>query len=449
MMQPQTGIAALPAPAPGQAQGIQQALPQMKPSSGAQGATPPSNAPVLSMMDLSQLNRLFQQQTANPSAITSPSMITVLAEISKKQKAAAQQKQLEGAQAMQAAAQQPRTVRDEILAQVPMQAPPRMATGGPVAFAGGDPVIQPGTAESELLAELRRQIAEGEAQKTLPPELVASRKGLADLRAKQLAGEQAATTAFGEESKAARDAAMARANVPLMQDARGLLGLAASIDPRRGRVMGSLATGAEKYLGGVEAAKTAATEKYATAQEKMRGMETINRQLAVLNDEKNQALLERDYERANQKQQAINVLKTQLPTLQLSREDLARKEATEANKFAEELKDKEKDRQARLAAAKIAAAGSGVVKNDPRKVFDTLVDNAARDFKEWETSVEGAKNASKPEVKEAKRIEFLRRQVGLAKAAGVEGLDPLLAVMEGKAPAAAVDQTDPLGIRKK
>lgn len=484
MMQPQTGIAALPAPAPGQAQGIQQALPQMKPSGGAQGATPPSSAPVLSMMQLPQLNQLLQQQLANPSAAPNPSTLTVLAEISKKQKAAALSKQFADAQAMQAAAQQPRTILEEITAQLPqqpqMQAPPRMATGGPVAFAGGKNVVErlPGETDAEYDARVAQSrvnfggasptvfylpkpsaesarlnqlpldwasaaadaISEGwdrftagstfaadrekrrseedkqrlnepyrdtgrdqlqlnqpegyygnewlrkpgiaaltpppagapgaaapagrtatgrpsaggpavlppdaaagsparsadtdavmkiyeqmgnalASQKNLPPELLQSYAEQSAARKEQYEAAKRAAEETGAAGSEAYNAAMARANVPFLQDTRGILGVLGGLDKRKGKVLGSLAASGEKYLGGVEAAKAAATEKYATTQEKVRAMQALNQQMNVLNKERETALKQSQFDRVNQIDQQILAVQLKAKEFGFARSD--------------------------------------------------------------------------------------------------------------------------------
>jgi hypothetical protein len=80
-------------------------------------------------------------------------------------------------------------------------------------------------------------------------------------------------------------------------------------------------------------------------------------------------------------------------------------------------------------------------KGDPRKVFDTLMDNARVEFDAWAKSPEGASSVLKPGVREAKRAEFLEKQVALAKAAGVQGLDPLLAAIKAQSGAAAARGT--------
>lgn len=171
-------------------------------------------------------------------------------------------------------------------------------------------------------------------QMTLPPELTKSYEGLAKMRAQQLAEERAAAQAYGKNSLAARDAALAKADTPLLRDPRGLLAIAAGIDTGKGKGFKSLAASTEKYLGGKDAAKTAAAEKYELSQEKLRGMETINRQMAVLNEEKNTALMQGQYDRANQLQQAISKLALERENFLTGRKDKAADRALEERKLA-------------------------------------------------------------------------------------------------------------------
>ena len=107
-----------------------------------------------------------------------------------------------------------------------------------------------------------------------------------------------------------------------------------------------------------------------------------------------------------------------------------RSQDDEANRASRE-REAAADRASRERLAKAAQTG------DVRRVFDTLQDNARAEFEKWEKSPEGASSVLKPGVKEAKRMEFLEKQVALAKAAGVQGLDPLLAAIRGGAGAGA------------
>jgi hypothetical protein len=84
------------------------------------------------------------------------------------------------------------------------------------------------------------------------------------------------------------------------------------------------------------------------------------------------------------------------------------------------------DRATRLKVANIGESNRNAAMTDPRKVFDTLMDNARAEYDKWTKTLEGARASTKPELARAKRIEFLEQQVRLARATGVQGLEPLL-----------------------
>jgi len=84
------------------------------------------------------------------------------------------------------------------------------------------------------------------------------------------------------------------------------------------------------------------------------------------------------------------------------------------------------DRATRLRVANIGESNRNAAMTDPRKVFDTLMDNARAEYDKWTKTLEGARASTKPELARAKRIEFLEQQVRLARATGVQGLEPLL-----------------------
>lgn len=79
-----------------------------------------------------------------------------------------------------------------------------------------------------------------------------------------------------------------------------------------------------------------------------------------------------------------------------------------------------------IKVAQIGASNRTAAMTDPRKVFDTLMDNARAEYDKWTKTLEGARVSTKPELAQAKRIEFLEQQVRLARASGVQGLEPLL-----------------------
>ena len=82
-----------------------------------------------------------------------------------------------------------------------------------------------------------------------------------------------------------------------------------------------------------------------------------------------------------------------------------------------------------LKVAGIGAAGRNAAATDPRKIFDTLMDNARAEYDKWVKTPEGARSSLKPELARAKQVELLEQQVRLAQATGVQGLEPLLAAV--------------------
>jgi NADH dehydrogenase/NADH:ubiquinone oxidoreductase subunit G len=131
--------------------------------------------------------------------------------------------------------------------------------------------------------------------------------------------------------------------------------------------------------------------------------------------------------------------------LGLTRLNIQKERATEADRKTQRAIEEKRiattvsegalDRASRERLAKAAQTG------DSRRVFDTLMDNARAEFDAWAKSPEGASSVLKPGVREAKRAEFLEKQVALAKAAGVQGLDPLLAAVKAQSGAGAARGT--------
>ena len=443
MMQPQTGIASLPPQMPGQAQGIQQVLPQMKPQvGGAQGATPALVAP-LSQQAMPQLLQEFNNpQSKFPK-------YAVLAAMKEREEKTRMAQAMQGQNAMQQSQQQG-TVADEVVSRAQASMPPRMATGGPVAFEGGGdiggdsleafaldelrvreaqiakkraedkakyeflkntapevaarmaaenpelvapvaapvqaprpapippkpapglsalvpppqkervkrvaaaPVVKPAAEdlpEAELAGMLKpfddRAVALA-ARKALPADVVKSNEGLARLMQEQLAAQRGEAKTFADASREARDLAMQRASVPIWQDAQGMLGLAAMIDPRKGKTMSSLAAGAEKYLGGQQAAKENAAKEFAAAQREERIMQGNIRQTQMLEAQRQNALARGEMDRVNSIDDQLNALAAQRDQFKLAR-------ATEA--FNKAMKTREVISGEKKAEADLISAG--------------------------------------------------------------------------------------------
>jgi hypothetical protein len=163
------------------------------------------------------------------------------------------------------------------------EAAPTAAQAQPLIAAPADlpPEMQKIYADRE--AEMRRRL-------TRPESLVAAEQGLAALAKSNIEAQQAEAKTYGEEIRAARDAALARSQRDILSDPMSLLTLAGSIDTRRGRGIGSLAQGAAGLMGQREAAAEAARKEYALAQRDERSMQANLRQTQMLEAQRQVAL---------------------------------------------------------------------------------------------------------------------------------------------------------------
>jgi hypothetical protein len=221
---------------------------------------------------------------------------------------------------------------------------------------------------STLTPEEQRMYAERKAalegRKTLPADLLAGRAGLSALMQKNLAEERAEAETFGKEALAARDAALARAQRDVFSDPMALLGLAGTIDTRKGQGMGSFARGLSGIMGQREAAAEAARKEYATAQGTMRVLQANIRRGSMLEAQRVQAMNEQDYGRVNQLDDAIAQNAAERAKLERDVQNKAFDQALESRKAAAT------ERQAR--ASEISAgkptgieATYGLFKRDP------------------------------------------------------------------------------------
>ena len=149
-------------------------------------------------------------------------------------------------------------------------------------------------APADLTPEMQKIYADREAEMrrrlTRPESLVAAEQGLAALAKSNIEAQQAEAKTYGEEIRAARDAALARSQRDILSDPTSLLTLAGSIDTRRGRGIGSLAQGAAGLMGQREAAAEAARKEYALAQRDERSMQANLRQTQMLEAQRQVAL---------------------------------------------------------------------------------------------------------------------------------------------------------------
>ena len=302
--------------------------------------------------------------------------------------------------------------------------------GGIVGLMGGTPkTAVPGIDISGLeQANLARQ-AELQRRKTLPSEITEGRKGLAALAATNIEANRKEAEDFANEAKARRDDLMERANKSLLDDPRAALGLAASIDPRRGQVFGSMAGGLDKILASREALKDSAQKEYMAAQATSRQLQGNIRQMQMLELQRQQALAEGDYNRANQIQDQIDSLKmdtekTKVDMQKHSQDIYFKGRAADAA---------DKNAQANMISAMKPTAQAEMYaqfQRDPamfnrymeaqqakKNPYDTIMDNVRAEFKDWVGTMQG--QTAKPEIQKAKMQEILDRHIQFAKAMGL------------------------------
>jgi hypothetical protein len=175
-------------------------------------------------------------------------------------------------------------------------------------------------------AEMRRRL-------TRPESLVAAEQGLAALAKSNIEAQQAEAKTYGEEIRAARDAAMARSQRDILSDPMSLLALAGSIDTRRGRGIGSLAQGAAGLMGQREAAAESARKEYALAQRDERSMQANLRQTQMLEAQRQVALEQGKLNEVNAINDKLAQLGIEREQFRLNRGDKAFDQAIETGKL--------------------------------------------------------------------------------------------------------------------
>jgi hypothetical protein len=210
------------------------------------------------------------------------------------------------------------------------QRPPAAPAAAPAALMPG---IRSTLTPEEIAAfDTKQKMLEG--RKTLPADLLAGRAGLSALMQKNLAEERAEAETFGKEALAARDAALARAQRDVFSDPMALLGLAGTIDTRKGQGMGSFARGLSGIMGQREAAAEAARKEYATAQGTMRLLQSNIRRGNMLEAQRVEAMNEREYGRVNQLDDAIAQNAAERAKLERDVQNKAFDQALESRKTA-------------------------------------------------------------------------------------------------------------------
>jgi hypothetical protein len=302
----------------------------------------------------------------------------------------------------------------------------------------GSAVEQTGTPAPDRLAEIEadeRARVEGlrgilEAQGKVDPRIVAARKEAAEL----------AQRGIGEREKRAAGALEA-AGMPLSQNLfdnqEALFRMLGAM--KGGKRIGDAFSNIGQEAGAIRGEQRRALE---LAQRENRAEQNALDQLRQAQADLKLAQTTGDVQ--GERNAALKVEEAKA-NLGLTRLNIQKERATEADRKTQRAIEEKRiattvsegalDRASRERLAKAVQTG------DSRRVFDTLMDNARAEFDAWAKSPEGASSVLKPGVREAKRVEFLEKQVSLAKAAGVQGLDPLLAAVKAQSGAGAARGT--------
>lgn len=253
---------------------------------------------------------------------------------------------------------------------------------------------------------------------------------LARLRQAAYESAQGIASRRERERAAALEAAQKATTSPLLQNQEALLRMAASLG------------GAKRFGEGLSRAAGAAGEVRGEQRKALEAAQKVSREEQNAIDQLNQALAEkRVADRSgdvNRQQEAnVKVAEAQLKVTDL-RKGLQTQRGVEADR-EEQRKIAREQIAAQLQAARIGAAARTEGAADPRKVYDTIIDNVQKEYDQWAKTVDGVR--ATPEQKAAKRNELLQQQIRIASAAGVKGLEGLLAA-GAPAPTAATRVVD-------
>ena len=180
--------------------------------------------------------------------------------------------------------------------------------------------------EVERLAPLMRQGAQ------VTPEVQQAREQLARMRARQLATSQQDAEKIRSEGIRQLQGRLDAARRPLMDDPEALLSLAASINPQRGKTMGSLTGGLASILGQRRARAEKAEEGISALSEKVRLLNAQYQEAAALEDQRKLAILEKD--EATKRDVEIRMQQLRIDMRKTQAEIVARREDVAARRDA-------------------------------------------------------------------------------------------------------------------
>lgn len=225
------------------------------------------------------------------------------------------------------------------------------------------PVPGPTFSDTAGLAEIiENQKNELLKRKQTPEEVLAGRKGLDELMRKRIADEEAYAQKFGAEALAERDAALKETEgfTP-----RLLAAMAAGIRPEKGQVMGSLMGGFSRGIEQQAQEAKEAKKAYKQDQRLEQQLRSTVGQMQVLEAQRQQAIREKDYERASEIDDKISQLGIKLEEFKIARSDKAEEQRLKNEKAAIDREELEAKKPLYKAQAKYysdkgdAAEGAG------------------------------------------------------------------------------------------
>lgn len=355
-------------------------------------------------------------------------------------------------------------------APAPVAGPRRQPVAAPAPMppaAQPAPAMQPAPApllSPEMENYYRNRASDLRTRQGLPEDVLVGRQGIAALAAQNLAAQRADAEQFGTEARQRRDEAMARAGRSLFSDPGSLLALAGSIDTRRGQALGSAARGLSGLMAKQEEARTAAGREYAQAQQTERMLQANVRQATMLEAQREQALREGDFNRANQIKDQIDGLLVQRETLLMERRDKAIEQARQA----EQIKVQREQIASSERMAELNRNAQAALRNMPgpeqimaeRAIKSLMAANPSMPYHEAFDKVRGAGKGLEDKAEFAnlrQQATMLRDELKMALESDPLGksqrvadlrarLDGIYKQLGGTAPAAggAVDRTNPL-----
>lgn len=223
----------------------------------------------------------------------------------------------------------------------------------PAASAPAAPSLVTTATPANLTPEMANAMQEQEerlrGRLTRPESLTKAEEGLAALAKANIEAQQAEAKTYGEEIRAARDAALAKAQRDITSDPMSLLALAGSIDTRKGQGVGSLARGAAGLMGEREKQAEAARKEFALAQRDERAMQANIRQTQMLEAQRQVALQQGHLNEVNAINDQLSKLAIDREQFRLTRGDVAFQQAMKSREVAAE---EEKARAAKISAGK-------------------------------------------------------------------------------------------------